>query len=119
LFALLIVGPTARADGVEKFDITGHTDAAACLLFSSGQQNSCPAVSFNLVAETKPYCSWLEVLSLTGEINGQRITAPHPDGLLMADNMVADFNDIRGPIPFAPGVPDYRSCLPATMSTSW
>jgi hypothetical protein len=106
LFALLIIGPSARADGVEKFEITGHSDQAVCQLFDAGP---CAAnVSFDFEAKVKPYYSWLEVLSLTGEINGQRIHAPHPDGLLMpGGNIVGAFNDIRGPIPFAPGVPDY------------
>jgi hypothetical protein len=90
------------ADGVkEHLLITGQTDQTVCNFFEG---TPCQNFSFDLLATVKPYHGYLEVTSLKGEVNGQRIHAPRPDGLL-AGGFIGDFNDLRGPIPFAPGVP--------------
>ena len=103
LLALLMIASSARAD---SYDITGHTNQATCNFFS-GQ--NCPEMQFHLIATTVPYYSWIEVTSLRGEINGQWFAINHDDGLMMAGLQgccypIAVFS---GPIPFAPGVPDY------------
>jgi hypothetical protein len=97
-----MITPCVWADGIsEHLLITGQTDQQVCGFFGWG---TCQKFSFDLLATVKPYHGYLEVTRLTGELNGERITAPQPDGLL-AGGFLGDFNDLRGPIPFAPGVP--------------
>jgi hypothetical protein len=93
LLALLVIGPSARADG---FDITGGTNTATCQEFDL----VCQPLEFSLLAKTRPIVPDLFLItSLTGEINGQRITAPSPDGVLQ--DCECGFGN-HGPIPFAP-----------------
>jgi|SRR5215472_4831531 len=106
LFALLITGPSTRAD---SFDITGHTNTVVC----SEVAETCPEINFNLVAKVEPWRpdifqnSLFLITSLSGEINGQSITAPSPDGLLEDHGSGCCGFGNKGPIPFAPGIPDY------------
>ena len=62
LLALLMMGPSARAD---SYDITGHTNQATCNFFS-GQ--NCPEMQFHLIATTVPYYSWIEVPRFAGRL---------------------------------------------------
>ena len=89
LLALLIIGPSARAD---SYEVTGHTQWAACHQFGV----PCAPVQYAFQITTEPWLPtetpYLLVTSLTGEINGQRISAPSPDGLLNPEST-------SGPIP--------------------